>query len=152
MPRATPGIFRKHGIDVEVDARPFAGFMSALPSRQVLVGTYAGLNAIEQMSEGKDLIVIGGGLTSCRTSGCEGLAAQEIIRSQGKKFGVWSRGAGATKALEALAIDGFKLDLNKDRADDRDRRSGAHGTVRQRRGRRHVQSEFAFHCCGVATG
>ena len=26
------GIFRKHGIDVEVDARPFAGFMSALPN------------------------------------------------------------------------------------------------------------------------
>src|SRR5581483_9261914 len=31
-----------------------------------------------------------------------------------KKFGVWSRGAGATKALEVLSMDGFKLDLNKD--------------------------------------
>ena len=46
------GIFRKHGIEVEVDARPFAGFMSALPSRQVLVGTYAGLNAVEQSAMG----------------------------------------------------------------------------------------------------
>lgn len=58
------GIFRKHGIDAEVDARPFAGFMAGLPSRQVLVGTYAGLNAIEQMNEGKDMVVIGGGLTN----------------------------------------------------------------------------------------
>jgi ABC-type nitrate/sulfonate/bicarbonate transport system substrate-binding protein len=33
---------------------------------------------------------------------------------KGKKFGVWSRGAGATKALEVLAMDGFKLDLNRD--------------------------------------
>src|SRR4029078_4455250 len=56
------GIFRKHRIDVGVDARPFAGFMSAFPSRQVPVGTYAGLNAVEQMNEGKDLIVIGGRL------------------------------------------------------------------------------------------
>src|SRR5574339_1162350 len=53
------GIFRKYGIDVDVDSRPFAGFMAGLPSRQVLVGTYAGLNAIEQMNQGKDLIVIG---------------------------------------------------------------------------------------------
>ena len=33
---------------------------------------------------------------------------------KGKKFGVWSHGAGATKALQVLAIDAFKLDLNKD--------------------------------------
>src|SRR5919106_3017214 len=57
------GIFRKHGIDAEVDARPFAGFMAGLPSRQVLVATYAGLNGIEQMNEGKDLVMIGGGIT-----------------------------------------------------------------------------------------
>jgi len=58
------GIFRKHGIEVEVDARPFAGFMAGLPGRQVMIGTYAGLNAVEQMNNGKDMIVIGGGLTS----------------------------------------------------------------------------------------
>jgi ABC-type nitrate/sulfonate/bicarbonate transport system substrate-binding protein len=28
------GIFRKHGINIEVDARPFAGFMAGLPSRR----------------------------------------------------------------------------------------------------------------------
>ncbi|HEY1235712.1 MAG TPA: ABC transporter substrate-binding protein [Candidatus Binatia bacterium] len=109
------GIFRKHGIDVEVDARPFAGFMSALPSRQVLVGTYAGLNAVEQMNEGKDMIVIGGGLTSMQDVWVrKDSSLKKFSELKGKKFGVWSRGAGATKALEALAIDGFKLDLNKD--------------------------------------
>jgi ABC-type nitrate/sulfonate/bicarbonate transport system substrate-binding protein len=109
------GIFRKHGIEVEVDARPFAGFMSALPSRQVLVGTYAGLNAVEQMNEGKDLIVIGGGLTSMQDVWVrKDSPLRKFSDLKGKKFGVWSRGAGATKALEALAIDGFKLDLNKD--------------------------------------
>src|SRR5919197_6623503 len=90
-------IFRKHGIDAQVDARPFAGFMAGLPSRQVLVGTYAGLNAIEQMNEGKDMVVIGGGLTSMQDGwGCKGSPIKKTSDLKGKKFGVWSRGAGAT--------------------------------------------------------
>lgn len=109
------GIFRKHGIEVEVDARPFAGFMAGLPGRQVLVGTYAGLNAIEQMNNGKDMIVIGGGLTSMQDVWVrKDSPLKKLSDLKGKKFGVWSRGAGATKALEVLSIDGFKLDLNKD--------------------------------------
>ena len=109
------GIFRKHGIDVEVDARPFAGFMAGLPSRQVLVGTYAGLNAVEQMNEGKNLIVIGGGLTSMQDVWVrKDSPLHKLSDLKGKKLGVWSRGAGATKALEVLAIDGFRLDLNRD--------------------------------------
>jgi ABC-type nitrate/sulfonate/bicarbonate transport system substrate-binding protein len=109
------GIFRKHGIDAEVDARPFAGFMAGLPSRQVLVGTYAGLNAIEQMNEGKDMVVIGGGLTSMQDVWVrKDSPLKKTSDLKGKKFGVWSRGAGATKALQVLAMDGFKLDLNKD--------------------------------------
>lgn len=109
------GIFRKHGIEVEVDARPFAGFMAGLPGRQVLVGTYAGLNAIEQMNNGKDMIVIGGGLTSMQDVWVrKDSPLKKLSDLKGKKFGVWSRGAGATKALEVLSLDGFKLDLNKD--------------------------------------
>src|SRR5919109_542287 len=104
------GIFRKHRIDAEVDARPFAGFMAGLPSRQVPVGTYAGLNAIEQMNEGKDMVVIGGGLTSERA----GWGRKDSPIKRGKKFGIWSRGAGATKALQVLMMDAFKLDLTKD--------------------------------------
>ncbi len=109
------GIFRKHGIDVEVDARPFAGFLSALPGRQVFIGTYAGLNAIDQMNNGKDLIVIGGGLTSMQDVWVrKDSPFKKLSDLKGKKLGVWSRGAGATKALEVLSVDGFKLDLNKD--------------------------------------
>ncbi len=109
------GIFRKHGIDVEVDARPFAGFMAGLPSRQVLVGTYAGLNAVEQMNQGKDLIVIGGGLTSMQDVWVrKDSPLHKLSDLKGKKLGVWSRGAGATEALDVLAVDGFKLDLNKE--------------------------------------
>jgi ABC-type nitrate/sulfonate/bicarbonate transport system substrate-binding protein len=109
------GIFRKHGIDIEVDARPFAGFLSALPGRQVFIGTYAGLNAIDQMNNGKDLIVIGGGLTSMQDVWVrKDSPLKKLSDLKGKKLGVWSRGAGATKALEVLSLDGFKLDLNKD--------------------------------------
>ena len=109
------GIFRKHGIDAGVDARPFAGFMAGLPSRQVLVGTYAGLNAIEQINEDKDLVVIGGGLTSMQDVWVrKDSPIQKVTGLRGKKFGVWSRGAGATKALQVLLMDAFKLDLTKD--------------------------------------
>ena len=108
-------IFRKHGIDVQVDARPFAGFMAGLPSRQVLVGTYAGLNAIEQMNEGKDMVVIGGGLTSMQDVWVrKDSPIKKIADLRGKKFGVFSRGAGATKALQVLLMDAFKLDLTND--------------------------------------
>lgn len=109
------GIFRKHGIDIEVDARPFAGFMAALPSRETRVGTWAGLNAVEQMNQGKDMVVIGGGLTvmqdvfSLRTS-----PIKTITEVRGKKFGVYSTGAGSTKTLRALVIDGFGFDVMKD--------------------------------------
>ena len=109
------GIFRKHGIEVEVDARPFAGFMAGLPGRQVMIGTYAGLNAVEQMNNGKDMIVIGGGLTSMQDVWVrKDSPLKKLSDLKGKKLGVWSRGAGATKALEVLSVDAFKLDLNKD--------------------------------------
>jgi ABC-type nitrate/sulfonate/bicarbonate transport system substrate-binding protein len=109
------GIFRKHGIDIDVDARPFAGFMAGLPSRQVLVGTYAGLNAVEQMNGGKDLVVIGGGLTTMQDVWVrKDSPIKKMTDLKGKKFGIWSRGAGASKSLQVLVKDAFKLDLNKD--------------------------------------
>ena len=109
------GIFRKHGIDAEVDARPFAGFMAGLPSRQVLVATYAGLNGIEQMNEGKDLVMIGGGLTNMQDVWVrKDSPIKEMTDLKGKKFGIFSRGAGASKSLQVLLMDAFNLDLNKD--------------------------------------
>jgi ABC-type nitrate/sulfonate/bicarbonate transport system substrate-binding protein len=109
------GIFRKHGINIEVDARPFAGFMAGLPSRQVLVATYAGLNGIEQMNEGKDLVLIGGGLTNMQDVWVrKDSPIKKMTDLRGKKFGIWSRGAGASKSLQVLLLDAFKLDLDKD--------------------------------------
>ncbi|HEY7715934.1 MAG TPA: ABC transporter substrate-binding protein [Candidatus Binatia bacterium] len=109
------GIFRKHGINIEVDARPFAGFMAGLPSRQVLVATYAGLNGIEQMNEGKDLVLIGGGLTNMQDVWVrKDSPIKKMTDLRGKKFGIWSRGAGASKSLQVLLMDAFKLDLDKD--------------------------------------
>jgi ABC-type nitrate/sulfonate/bicarbonate transport system substrate-binding protein len=108
------GIFRKHGINIEVDARPFAGFMAGLPSRQVLA-TYACLNGIEQMNEGKDLVLIGGGLTNMQDVWVrKDSPIKKMTDLRGKKFGIWSRGAGASKSLQVLLMDAFKLDLDKD--------------------------------------
>jgi len=109
------GIFRKHGINIEVDARPFAGFMAGLPSRHVQVGTYAGLNAIEQMNEGIDMVVIGGGLTNMQDVWVrKDSPIKKMTDLKGKKFGIWSRGAGASRSLQVLVLDAFKLDLDKD--------------------------------------
>ena len=36
------GIYRKHGIDLEIDARPFKGFAASLPAKECLVTTYPG--------------------------------------------------------------------------------------------------------------
>jgi hypothetical protein len=57
------GIFAKHGIDLEVDARPFAGFLAGLPSKQCMTTTYSGIDAIEKINEGVDWVITGPGLT-----------------------------------------------------------------------------------------
>ncbi|MBI2087367.1 MAG: ABC transporter substrate-binding protein [Deltaproteobacteria bacterium] len=109
------GIFRKHGIDIQVDARPFAGFMASLPSREVRVATWAGLNAVEQINEGKDMVVIGGGLTVMQdVFSLKGSPVKKITDVRGKKFGVYSTGAGSTRSLRALVMDGFGIDVTRD--------------------------------------
>lgn len=57
------GIYEKYGIDLNVDARPFAGFLAGLPSKQTMAVTYSGINVIQKINEGLDWVVIGGGLT-----------------------------------------------------------------------------------------
>jgi len=57
------GIWRKRGIDLDIDARPFKGYVASLPSKEVLVATYPGLTAIARINEGLDWVVVGGGLT-----------------------------------------------------------------------------------------
>lgn len=109
------GVFQKHGIDIQIDDRPFAGFMASFPSRDSLVGTFAGLAAIERINQGSDIVIVGGGLTVMQEVF---VRADSPIKSmpdlRGKRFGIFSTGAGASKSLRAVVIDGFGLDLLKD--------------------------------------
>ncbi len=109
------GIFRKHGIDLEIDARPFKGFAAALPSREVLVTNFMGTAAIARITKGMDLVIIGGGLTVMQEIFVrKDSPVKSVSDLRGKKFGIWSTGAGASKALRALLIDGFGMDYLKD--------------------------------------
>jgi ABC-type nitrate/sulfonate/bicarbonate transport system substrate-binding protein len=109
------GIFSKHGIDLSVDARPFAGFLAGLPSRQSMVGTYSGVDAIKKINEGLDWVILGPALT---------VVEEVIVRKdspfktiadlRGKKFGTFSTGAGSFKCVRAAMIDAFNLDVVKD--------------------------------------
>jgi ABC-type nitrate/sulfonate/bicarbonate transport system substrate-binding protein len=109
------GIYRKHGIDLQIDTRPFKGFMASIPSREVLVTTYAGTAAIARIARGMDLVIIGGGLTVMQEVFVrKDSPYQSITDLRGKKFGIWSTGAGAAKALNAVMLDGFKINFKKD--------------------------------------
>ena len=57
------GIFEKHGIDLEIDVRPFKGHMAGLPAGEVPCTTYAGTAAIARINMGLDWVIVGGGLT-----------------------------------------------------------------------------------------
>jgi NitT/TauT family transport system substrate-binding protein len=109
------GIFSKHGIDITVDVRPFAGFLAALPARQCMVSTYSGIDAIQKMSQGLDLAIIGGGLTVFQEIYVPvNSPIKTVADLKGKKFGVWSTGAGAFKAARAAIMDSTGIDLMKD--------------------------------------
>jgi len=109
------GVFSKHGIDLEIDARPYAGFLASLPSKAAMVGTYSGLNAIEKINQGLDWAIIGGGLT---------LVQDVIVRNdspyktladlRGKKIGVFSTGASGFVSTRAAIMDASGLDVAKD--------------------------------------
>jgi ABC-type nitrate/sulfonate/bicarbonate transport system substrate-binding protein len=90
------GVFAKHGIDLTVDARPFAGYLAGIPSKQALATTYSGLDAILKMNDGMDLAVFGGGLTVFQEIFVPvNSPIKTIADLRGKKVGVWSTGAGA---------------------------------------------------------
>ena len=109
------GVFKKHGIDIQIDERPFAGFMASFPSRDSLVGTFAGLAAIERMNQGSDIVVVGAGLTVMQEVFVRADSPiKSVAELRGKRFGIFSTGAGASKSLRAVVIDGFGLDLLKD--------------------------------------
>ncbi|MDC0033546.1 ABC transporter substrate-binding protein [Alphaproteobacteria bacterium] len=109
------GIFKKHGIDLIPDIRPFKGHMAGLPAREVMVTTYAGTAAIGRINQGMDLVVIGGGLTVMQeVFVLKNSPFKTISDLKGKKFASWSTGAGAFKATRAAIIDGYGFDVLKD--------------------------------------
>lgn len=109
------GIFAKHGIDIDVDARPFAGFLAGLPSKECMVATYSGLDAIAKINEGLDWVIIGGGLTvvnpvMVRTDS----PIKTVADLRGKTLGTFSTGAGSYQATRAAIMNAYGLDLSKD--------------------------------------
>lgn len=109
------GIFRKRGIDLTVDVRPFAGFLAGLPSGQSKVGTYSGIDAIDKINEGLDWVIIGPALTVVEEVIVRKDAPFKTVADlRGKRFGTWSTGAGAFKCVRAAAIDAFNIDIVKD--------------------------------------
>lgn len=109
------GVFKKHGIDLTVDARPFAGFLAAIPSKQTMATTYSGIDAVLKMNEGVGLAIIGGGLTAIQDIFVpKDSPIKTVADLKGKKFGTWSTGAGAFKAARAAIIDAAGVDVMKD--------------------------------------
>ena len=109
------GVFRKHGIDLEIDARPFKGFAASLPSKEAMVTTYPGTAAIAKINAGLDWVIIGGGLTVMQeVFVLKDSPFKTIADLRGKKFASWSTGAGAFKATRAVIMDGFGFDVLKD--------------------------------------
>jgi ABC-type nitrate/sulfonate/bicarbonate transport system substrate-binding protein len=109
------GVFSKHGIDLTVDARPFAGFLSAIPSKEAVATTYSGIDAISKMNEGLDLAIIGGGLTVIQeVFVTKDSPIKTVADLRGKRLGVWSTGAGAFKAARAAIMDAAGLDVMKE--------------------------------------
>lgn len=106
------GIFEKHGIDADVDVRPFKGHMAALPAKEVPCSSYAGTAAIARITKGLDFVIIGGGLTVMQEVFVKkDSPVQSIGDLRGKKFGTWSTGAGAFKATRAVIMDGHDIDV-----------------------------------------
>jgi ABC-type nitrate/sulfonate/bicarbonate transport system substrate-binding protein len=109
------GVFAKHGIDLTADPRPFAGFLAGLPSKQCMVDTYSGIDAIQKINEGLDWVIIGGGLTVVQdVLVLKNSPYKTPADLRGKKFGTFSTGAGSFKAARAAMIDAFKIDVVKD--------------------------------------
>lgn len=109
------GVFAKHGIDLDVDPRPFAGYLAGLPSKECMVASYSGIDAIQKIGNGLDWVILGGGLTvvqSVLVRKDSPLHTPADLR--GKKIGTYSTSAASFKCARAAIIEGFKLDIVKD--------------------------------------
>jgi NitT/TauT family transport system substrate-binding protein len=109
------GVFQKHNIDVEIDVRPFAGFLAGLPAKETMAATYSGIDAIQKMNQGLDWAIIGGGLTVFQEVFVQKDSPYKSVADlRGKKFGAWSSGAGSFKAVRVSLIDAHGIDIMKD--------------------------------------
>jgi ABC-type nitrate/sulfonate/bicarbonate transport system substrate-binding protein len=109
------GVFTKHGIDLDVDPRPFAGYLAGLPSKQCMVASYSGIDAIQKVGEGLEWVILGGGLTVVQNVLVrKDSPFQTPADLRGKKFGTYSTSAASFKCARAAIIEAFKLDLFKD--------------------------------------
>ena len=109
------GVFDKHGIDLDIDARPFAGFLAGLPSKECQATTYSGIDAIAKINQGVDWVIIGGGLTVFQEVFVKkDSPIKSLADLKGKKVGVWSTGAGAFKAAAVAMRDAGNVDITKD--------------------------------------
>lgn len=109
------GIFKKHDIDIDLDARPFAGFLAGLPSKECQATTYSGIDAIAKINQGVDWAIIGGGLTVFQEVFVKKDSPVKTIADlKGRRVGVWSTGAGAFKAARVAIVDAGGPDVTKD--------------------------------------
>ena len=109
------GIFSKHGIDLDVDARPFAGFLAGLPSKQCMAVTYSGIDAIQKINEGLDWVIIGGGLTVVQNVLVrKDSPIQDTRRSAREKIRHLLDRRRFLQGVRAAMIDAYKLDIVKD--------------------------------------
>jgi len=107
------GIWRKRGIDLEIDARTFKAFMASLPSKEIFVTTYGGYSPY--LNKGLDWVIIGGGLTvMLEVFVRKDSPFKTITDLRGKKFGIWFQDAASFKMARAAIIDGFEMDVLKD--------------------------------------
>jgi ABC-type nitrate/sulfonate/bicarbonate transport system substrate-binding protein len=109
------GVFSNHGIDLEIDARPYAGFLASLPSKAAVVGNYSGLNAIQKINQGLDWVIVGGGLTLVQDVIVrEDAPFKTVADLRGKKIGVFSAGASGFVSTRAAIIDASGFDVVRD--------------------------------------
>ncbi len=107
------GIWRKHGIDLEIDARTFKAFVASLPSKEIFVTTYGGYNPY--LNKGLDWVIIGGGLTvMLEVFVRKDSPFKTITDLRGKKFGIFCLSCGPRQMTRAAIMDGFEMDILKD--------------------------------------
>lgn len=109
------GIYAKHNIDLEIDPRPFAGYLAGLPSKQCMAAPYPTMDAIAKISQGVDWTIICPGLTAVSdVIVLKDSPYKTAVDLRGKKFGVFSTGADSFKAARATMIEAFNFDVVKD--------------------------------------